>query len=105
MSVLPPGAKGTTIRTGRDGYVCAKAKNEVTGIAAAPAARCNNCLRWGSFIDCSQLHDGPFRRSQLSRMKSAVSPKASAWFEALARGERLSNPLNLIFKLATGSRA
>src|SRR5262245_10399366 len=49
MSVAPAEPKGTTSRTGRDGYASAHAKRETDGSAAAPAARCRNCLRWGSF--------------------------------------------------------
>src|SRR5262249_35565797 len=49
-SVSPPGGNGTIIVIGRHGYACAKAKRDATGSAAAPAARCRNCLRWGSFI-------------------------------------------------------
>src|SRR5262249_43828031 len=50
MSVPPPGAYPTMMRTGRDGYACAQAIGDAAGSAAAPAARCRNCLRWGSFI-------------------------------------------------------
>jgi hypothetical protein len=34
---------------GRDGYACALANQDAAGRAAAPAARCSNCLR-GTFI-------------------------------------------------------
>src|SRR5262245_63198135 len=50
MSVAPPAAKGTMMRTGRAGYACAQAKRDTVGSAAAPAARCRKYLRWGSFI-------------------------------------------------------
>src|SRR5689334_1159447 len=42
------------ICTGRDGYACAPATRNDAGSAAAPAARCRNCLRWGSFTTPSQ---------------------------------------------------
>src|SRR5436190_556397 len=60
MSAPPPGGRPTTMRTGRAGYVCAPATPQKVGSAAAPAARCRNCLR-GSFI--AFLHDLPQRRS------------------------------------------
>src|SRR5262245_48868633 len=50
MSAAPPGGHPTTMRTGRDGYVCAHDLSDTPGSAAAPAARCRNCLRWGSFM-------------------------------------------------------
>src|SRR6266478_10131077 len=50
MSPALPGAKPKTMRTGFDGYACAQPWPERAGSAAAPAARCRNCLRWGSFI-------------------------------------------------------
>src|ERR1700688_1175493 len=40
------------MRTGRDGYVCACARRDSVGSAAAPAAKCRN-LRRGSFIKSS----------------------------------------------------
>src|SRR5262245_49521260 len=49
MSVAPPGAKPTMMRTGRLGYACAQANREMAGSAAAPAARCRK-FRRGSFI-------------------------------------------------------
>src|SRR5262245_45944547 len=49
MSVAPPGAKPTMMRTGRVGYACAQANREMAGSAAAPAARCRK-FRRGSFI-------------------------------------------------------
>src|SRR5262245_42389785 len=50
MSLGPPAAKETIQCTGRDGYVCADATRRAAGNAAAPAARCRSCLRWGSFM-------------------------------------------------------
>src|SRR5262245_56665579 len=50
MSVPPPGGAPTTKRTGRVGYACAQAMRDKVGSAAAPAAICRMCLRWGSFI-------------------------------------------------------
>src|SRR5262249_15362364 len=38
------------IRTSRDGYACARAVRGPAASAAAPVARCKNCLRWGSFM-------------------------------------------------------
>src|SRR5262249_45633778 len=46
----PPAANPTMIRTGREGYACALAIRDTAGRAAAPTARCRNCLRWGSFM-------------------------------------------------------
>src|ERR1700688_1989058 len=40
------------MRTGRDGYVCACARRDSVGSAAAPAAKCRN-LRRGSFTNSS----------------------------------------------------
>src|SRR5262245_65122250 len=37
-------------RNGGDGYVCARAVLGTIGRASAPAGRCENCLRWGSFV-------------------------------------------------------
>src|SRR5262245_22158808 len=50
ISVGPPAAYGTSIRTGRVGYACAIAKRETAGSAAQPAVRCKNCLRLGFII-------------------------------------------------------
>src|SRR6266702_5520560 len=50
-SVGPPGANGTTMRTGRVGQACDHAIRDTAGSAAAPAARCKN-FRRGSFIMC-----------------------------------------------------
>src|SRR5262249_220976 len=50
MSVAPAEPKGTTSRTGRDGYACAHAKPQTHGSGAAPAARCRNWLGGGSFF-------------------------------------------------------
>src|SRR5262249_41735708 len=33
-----------------------RSTSHVLGSAAAPAARCRNCLRWGSFIATSHFH-------------------------------------------------
>src|SRR5215469_1713311 len=38
------------MRTGRVGKACAHTKRDTAGNAAAPAARCRNRRRWGSFI-------------------------------------------------------
>src|SRR5262245_14297718 len=47
-SVVPAGANGTTMRTGRDGYACAQAKRETAGRAITPpAARVKKVLREG----------------------------------------------------------
>src|SRR5262245_25403984 len=53
VSAPPPGGNPTIRRTGRDGYACALADPDTIGSAAAPAVRCRNCLRWGSFIKLS----------------------------------------------------
>src|SRR5205823_2957877 len=49
MSVPPPGASPTMMRTGRAGYVCARAVRARTGSAIAPAVRRRN-LRRASFM-------------------------------------------------------
>src|SRR5262249_36570896 len=49
-SVPPPAGNGTIIVTGRVGYACADAIRDTAVSAAAHAAKCRNCLRWGSFI-------------------------------------------------------
>src|SRR5262245_64090937 len=49
-SIPPPGGNPTKSRTTRAGQGCARATRGRTGSAAAPAANCRNCLRWGSFI-------------------------------------------------------
>src|SRR5712672_684842 len=49
MSDALPGGNPMIRRTGRVGYACALAIGGAYGRAAAPAARCRNCLR-GSFI-------------------------------------------------------
>src|ERR1700726_3463034 len=54
-STEPPGAKPTTTRTGRDGYVSAQATREIAGSVTAPAARCRSALREG-FIICLDLN-------------------------------------------------
>src|SRR5215510_14650091 len=48
MSVPPPAARPTMMRTGRAGQVCAQTTRETTRGAATPAARRRNCRR-GSF--------------------------------------------------------
>src|SRR5271156_6674502 len=48
-----PAGKPMIMRTGRDGYVSARAIRDTAGIAAAPAARCRKRLRWESFINPS----------------------------------------------------
>jgi hypothetical protein len=45
MSLVPPGAKPTMMRTGRDGWVWAQAKREATRSAVAPAVKCKNSRR------------------------------------------------------------
>src|SRR5262245_31777822 len=50
VSAPPPGGNPTIRRTGHDGYACALADPDTIGSAAAPAARCRKCLRWGCFI-------------------------------------------------------
>src|SRR5262245_43065779 len=52
MSGAPPGPVGAMMRTGRVGYVCAQESRDTAETAAAPAVRCRNRLRWGSFIAC-----------------------------------------------------
>src|SRR5262245_9112595 len=49
MSLPPVAGAVTMIRTGRVGYVCAQARRDTAGSAAAPAARCRK-FRRGSFI-------------------------------------------------------
>src|SRR5262245_42987940 len=45
----------------RVGWACAQAMRETAGSAAAPAARCRNCLRWGSFMaSLSERRDASF---------------------------------------------
>src|SRR6516225_3122011 len=58
-SVSPPGAKGTIIVIGRDGYVCALAIHETAGSAAAPAARCRNFLRGNLMVMLQELEHLP----------------------------------------------
>src|SRR5262249_50331171 len=50
VSAPPPGGNPMIQRTDRDGYACALAMRGTASSAAAPAARCRNCLRRGSFI-------------------------------------------------------
>src|SRR5262245_45398086 len=56
VSFGPPAVNETIQWTGRVGYPCAQVMRDTAGSAAAPAARCRNCLR-GSFIE-SSLHSG-----------------------------------------------
>src|SRR5215471_20245750 len=58
-SVSPPGAKGTIIVMGRDGYVCALAIRETAGSEAAPAARCRNFLRGNLMVMLQELEHLP----------------------------------------------
>src|SRR6516164_10863962 len=58
-SVSPPGAKGTIIVIGRDGYVCALAIRQTAGSAAAPAARHRNFLRGNLMVMLQELEHLP----------------------------------------------
>src|SRR6516164_1521671 len=58
-SVSPPGAKGTIIVIGRDGYVCALAIRETAGSAAAPAVRHRNFLRGNLMVMLQELEHLP----------------------------------------------
>src|SRR5262249_42706392 len=49
VSVAPPGGNPTTIRTGRVGYACALARDDISGSTAAPAPR-RRSRRRQSFI-------------------------------------------------------
>src|SRR5215470_17835859 len=53
-STAPPGGSGTMIVMGRDGNVCAVARRDAAGSAAALTARCKN-LRRGICMTISQL--------------------------------------------------
>src|SRR5262249_34116208 len=55
MSAPPAGGKPTIQRTGRIGEAWAHALRESAGSAAALAAKCKNCLRWGSFMATTPL--------------------------------------------------
>src|SRR5690242_14265667 len=52
MSVDPPGATGTTIRTGRTGYACARATSESAGKATMLAPNCRTPRRENFSIMC-----------------------------------------------------
>src|SRR5215510_11703237 len=54
-SIPPPGGNPTKSRTTRTGQACARATRGRTGSAAVPAAKCRNCLRWGSFMSPIRL--------------------------------------------------
>jgi hypothetical protein len=73
MSFGPPAAKPTTMRTGRDGYVCAHATCDTTGSAAAPAARCRN-LRRGSFIGSFQRRRAKTRSDASTQYVKSLMP-------------------------------
>src|SRR5262249_22199729 len=61
MSLTPPGANGTTMRTGRVGYACAQAMRDAAGSAAAPAARCRKVRRGSFMASLSERRDASFR--------------------------------------------
>src|SRR4051812_42250968 len=61
MSVEPPGAQGTTIRTGRVGYACARAEHAMAAApAVAPSAKVRAERRVKGFT-------GALRRGRLGR--------------------------------------
>src|SRR5262245_58427588 len=61
MSLGPPAAKETIQCTGRDGYTSAHATCDTAGSAAAPTARCRNCLRGSFMASLSERRDASFR--------------------------------------------
>src|SRR5215475_2229755 len=99
VSAPPPGGNPTNRRTGRDGYACALADPDTIGSAAAPAARCRNCLRWGSFILHLPLasHYSITSSARASNVGGTSKPKALAVF-------RLTTNSNLV-PCCTGSSA
>src|SRR5262245_37391673 len=73
------------MRTGREGYACASAKRETAGNAAAPAARCRNCLRWGSFILNLPSHHSITSSARTSSVGGIVRPSALAVIRLMTR--------------------
>src|SRR5262249_47811550 len=72
---------------------CAQAKRDSTGSAAAPAARCRNCLRWGSFI-----FEPPSRVTSLDHLVGAAEQRRRQ-----IEAERLCG-LEVNYKLVLGRR-
>src|SRR5262245_3409776 len=96
MSVGPPGAKPTIIRTVRVGYACARAWRGNVGSAAAPAARCRNRRRGNSIVISSQdsRQMGKWRTDLLTGVRAwllEVAPLMGDWHKDGPYRDQLSN--------------